>query len=114
MEVCMIIRGQNYRKKLNEGQTTGMLRATCQKPADRQSSIINAMKDNRYNEDTYAIQFGLTVSEETTSVEARVLPPPLLKYHDTGVEKECMPTSGAWNMRNKIYVLVFFRLRLFL
>ncbi|KAF3336490.1 protein argonaute 1A-like isoform X1 [Carex littledalei] len=95
---CLSNRGQRYRKKLNEGQTTGMLRATCQNPGERQSSIINAiLRDNRYNEDTYAIEFGLTVSEQTTTVEARVLPPPLLKYHDTGAEKECMPTSVGAN-----------------
>ncbi|XP_078169217.1 protein argonaute 1B-like [Carex rostrata] len=102
MEVCMIIRGQKYRKKLNEGQTTGMLQATCQNPGERQSRIIKARRENGYNEDTYAIDFGLTVSEEPTNVEARVLPTPRLKYN--GAEKECMPTSGAWNMRNKKFV----------
>ncbi|KAJ4817713.1 Argonaute family protein [Rhynchospora pubera] len=101
MEVCMIVKGQRYEKKLNENQKTNLLRATCQKPVDRENNIIKILRDNNYSEDTFAIEFGLTVSRQPTTIESRVLPPPLLKYHETGVQKECMPRFGAWNMNDK-------------
>ncbi|KAJ1699864.1 hypothetical protein LUZ63_008376 [Rhynchospora breviuscula] len=86
MEVCVIVKGQRYEKKLSENQKTNLLRATCQKPVDRENNII---------------KFGLTVSGQPTTIESRVLPPPLLKYHETGVQKECLPRFGAWNMNDK-------------
>ena len=39
MEVCMIAAGQRYTKRLNEKQVTNLLRATCQRPHDRERSI---------------------------------------------------------------------------
>ncbi|KAJ4786535.1 Argonaute family protein [Rhynchospora pubera] len=55
-------------------------------------------RDNGVN---FSEEFGLSVSERTTTIQARVLPTPVLKYHNLGAEKECKPTSGVWNMRNK-------------
>ncbi|KAG6523468.1 hypothetical protein ZIOFF_013326 [Zingiber officinale] len=56
---------------------------------------------NAYHEDPFAREFGIKISEKLASVEARVLPPPWLKYHDTGREKNCLPRVGQWNMMNK-------------
>ncbi|KAK8934672.1 Protein argonaute 1B [Platanthera zijinensis] len=36
-----------------------------------------------------------------TTVEAHILLPPQLKYHETGREKDCLPRVGHWNMINK-------------
>ncbi|KAJ4785439.1 Argonaute family protein [Rhynchospora pubera] len=101
MEVCKIVKGQRYRKKLNENQTTNLLKATCQKPVDREKSILNTVRDNKYKEDIFVTEFGLTVSDQPTMIEARLLPPPLLKYNDTGAEQECTPRFGSWNMKDK-------------
>ncbi|KAL6185018.1 hypothetical protein ACLB2K_041153 [Fragaria x ananassa] len=38
---------------------------------------------------------------EAALVKARVLPSPLLKYHDSGREKSVYPQTGQWNMTNK-------------
>ncbi|KAG5542572.1 hypothetical protein RHGRI_022190 [Rhododendron griersonianum] len=39
MELCKIVQGQSYSKKLNEKQVTALLRTTCQRPHDREQSI---------------------------------------------------------------------------
>ena len=39
MEVCKIAAGQRYTKRLNERQVTNLLRATCQRPIERERSI---------------------------------------------------------------------------
>ncbi|WOK99389.1 protein argonaute MEL1-like [Canna indica] len=101
MEVCKIVQGQRYSKKLNEKQVTEILRATCQRPQERERSIMEMVHHNNYNIDMYAREFGMKMKYELTSVEARVLPPPRLKYHDSGRDKSCNPSVGQWNMMNK-------------
>ncbi|KAJ3687816.1 hypothetical protein LUZ61_016980 [Rhynchospora tenuis] len=105
MEVCKIAEGQRYIKRLSEEQRSRMLQRTCERPADRERRIVEANANNRAyerdNEFNFAEEFGLTISERITTIQARVLPTPVLKYHNLGAEKECKPTSGVWNMRNK-------------
>ncbi|KAJ8490512.1 hypothetical protein OPV22_012233 [Ensete ventricosum] len=101
MEVCKIVEGQRYSKRLNERQITALLKVTCQRPHDRELDIIETVHHNAYHEDPYAQEFGIKISEKLASVEARVLPAPWLKYHDTGREKDCLPRVGQWNMMNK-------------
>eukprot|EP00262_Sarcandra_glabra_P017248 TRINITY_DN5837_c0_g3_i1.p1 TRINITY_DN5837_c0_g3~~TRINITY_DN5837_c0_g3_i1.p1 ORF type:complete len:696 (-),score=80.34 TRINITY_DN5837_c0_g3_i1:231-2252(-) len=101
MEVCKIVEGQRYSKRLNEKQITNLLRATCQVPSERERDIIQTVHHNAYRNDPYAKEFGIKISNELASVDARILPPPWLKYHETGREKDCLPQVGAWNMMNK-------------
>ncbi|KAL4556451.1 hypothetical protein LXL04_039103 [Taraxacum kok-saghyz] len=101
MEVCKIVQGQRYTKRLNEKQITALLKVTCQRPKDRENDILQTVEQNSYNQDPYAKEFGIQISEKLASIEARVLPAPWLKYHDTGKEKDCLPQVGQWNMMNK-------------
>ncbi|XP_008777267.2 protein argonaute 1A-like [Phoenix dactylifera] len=101
MEVCKIVEGQRYSKRLNEKQITALLRVTCQRPDQRERDIIQTVEQNAYHDDPYAQEFGIRIDERLASVEARILPPPWLKYHDTGREKDCLPRVGQWNMMNK-------------
>ncbi|XP_065010248.1 protein argonaute PNH1-like isoform X2 [Musa acuminata AAA Group] len=101
MEACKIVEGQRYTKRLNEKQITSLLKVTCQRPRDQETDILQTVRQNAYGHDPYAKEFGINISEKLTSVEARVLPAPWLKYNDTGKEKECLPQVGQWNMMNK-------------
>ncbi|GAB2225433.1 hypothetical protein Droror1_Dr00006225 [Drosera rotundifolia] len=101
MEVCKIVEGQRYSKRLNERQITALLRVTCQRPQEREYDILQTVHHNSYHSDPYAQEFGIKIDEKLASVEARVLPAPWLKYHDAGREKSCLPQVGQWNMMNK-------------
>nr|XP_010914964.1 protein argonaute PNH1 [Elaeis guineensis] len=101
MEACKIVEGQRYTKRLNEKQITSLLKVTCQRPREQEMDILQTVHQNGYEQDPYAKEFGINISDRLTSVEARVLPAPWLKYHDTGKEKECLPQIGQWNMMNK-------------
>jgi eukaryotic translation initiation factor 2C len=59
------------------------------------------VKHNAYQDDPYAKEFGIKISDRLASVEARILPAPRLKYNETGREKDCLPRVGQWNMMNK-------------
>ncbi|KAF5937660.1 hypothetical protein HYC85_025166 [Camellia sinensis] len=97
MELCKIVPGQRYSKRLNDRQVSALLRATCQRPNDRERSINQMVKHNNYNNDKFVNEFGLRVRTELTSVDARVLPAPMLQYQDT----QETPRVGAWNMIDK-------------
>ncbi|CAL9146033.1 unnamed protein product [Musa hybrid cultivar] len=101
LEVCKIVEGQRYSKRLNEKQITALLKVTCQRPHDRALDILQTVHHNAYHEDPYAREFGIKISDRLASVEARVLPAPWLKYHDNGRERDCLPRIGQWNMMNK-------------
>uniref|UniRef100_A0A3B6LV99 Uncharacterized protein n=1 Tax=Triticum aestivum TaxID=4565 RepID=A0A3B6LV99_WHEAT len=101
MEACKIVEGQRYSKKLNDKQVTNILRATCQRPQQREQSIREMVLHNKYAEDKFAQEFGINVCSDLVSVPARVLPPPMLRYHDSGKEKTCAPSVGQWSMINK-------------
>ncbi|KAF8099622.1 hypothetical protein N665_0241s0055 [Sinapis alba] len=102
MELCRIAEGQRYTKKLNERQVTAMLKATCQRPDMREAAIKEMVRNNKYNEiDLVSKEFGMSVTGQLASVDARVLPPPLLKYHESGKEKIVNPRLGQWNMIDK-------------
>ncbi|KAL8485113.1 hypothetical protein ACS0TY_027417 [Phlomoides rotata] len=101
MEACKIVEGQRYTKRLSEKQITSLLKVTCQRPRDREIDILQTVQHNDYEQDPYAKEFGIRISEKMATVEARVLPAPWLKYHDTGKEKDCLPQVGQWNMMNK-------------
>ncbi|KAK6161445.1 hypothetical protein DH2020_004826 [Rehmannia glutinosa] len=89
MEACKIVEGQRYTKRLSEKQITSLLKVTCQRPRDRENDILQTVQHNAYDQDPYAKEFGIKISEKMASVEARVLPAPWLKYHETGKEKDC-------------------------
>ncbi|XP_039779696.1 protein argonaute 1C-like isoform X1 [Panicum virgatum] len=101
MEVCKIVEGQRYSKRLNQNQIRALLEETCQHPRDRERDIIRMVKHNAYDRDDYAQEFGIKISDRLASVEARILPAPRLKYNETGQEKDCLPRVGQWNMMNK-------------
>ncbi|KAL2486894.1 Protein argonaute 10 [Abeliophyllum distichum] len=101
MEACKIVEGQRYTKRLSEKQITSLLKFTCQRPRDRENDILQTVQHNAYEQDSYAKEFGIKISENLASMEARVLPTPWLKYHETGKEKDCLPQVGQWNMMNK-------------
>ncbi|XP_076896843.1 protein argonaute 1-like [Bidens hawaiensis] len=101
MEVCKIVEGQRCSKRLNEKQIAALLKVTCQRPHDREHTILKTVRENAYDQDPYAKEFGIKISTEPASVEARILPPPLLKYHETGRERDCLPQVGQWSMMNK-------------
>ncbi|KAH9660319.1 protein argonaute 5 [Citrus sinensis] len=63
---------------------------------------------NAYNEDTLVNkEFGIQVADDLTSVDARILPAPMLKYHETGQEASVNPGFGQWNMINKAVICIW-------
>ncbi|KAG2670879.1 hypothetical protein I3843_14G106300 [Carya illinoinensis] len=102
MELCKIVAGQRYSKRLNEKQVTNLLRATCQRPQQREGSIKEMVMRNNFSGNVLVNEeFGIKVKDELAVLDARVLPSPVIRYHDTGREQREQPRMGQWNMMNK-------------
>ncbi|XP_061351759.1 protein argonaute PNH1-like [Gastrolobium bilobum] len=101
MEAYKIVGGQKFTKGLNEKEITSLLKVSCQRPCEQETDILQTIQQNDYANNPYAKEFGISIDNKLASVEARVLPAPWLKYHDTGREKEYLPQVGQWNMMNK-------------
>ncbi|KAF6157731.1 hypothetical protein GIB67_037304 [Kingdonia uniflora] len=93
MEVCRIVEGQRYSKSLSEKQVTSLLKVTCQRPYDRERDIVKAVHHNDYDEDPYAKEFGLKISNKLATIEARILPIPVSYNKGLLPEGYCYPCS---------------------
>ncbi|CAG8629736.1 19317_t:CDS:10, partial [Gigaspora margarita] len=92
MEVCEVIEGQRYIRKLSEKQTADMIRFTCQPPHMRANKIKQGVEILNYRGNEYLQQFG---------APARVIPTPTLQYHPSSREAAIVPREGSWNLRDK-------------
>lgn len=100
IEVCVIPDGQRYPRKLDENQTSDMIKIANQKPFKRLENIRTAasMLDQcREHLSAFKMSFGA----ETVQLNGRVLPPPSIVYGERSREKTIAPSQGAWNMRDK-------------
>ncbi|ORZ13829.1 Piwi domain-domain-containing protein [Lobosporangium transversale] len=101
MEVCTIVEGQRYMRKLNERQTADMIKFTSQSPAARANIIKDGINLLKYEDNEYLNEFGLKVSNEMETTKARILPSPTLQFHPTSKEPRHIPREGAWNLKDK-------------
>ncbi|KAI3503439.1 hypothetical protein L1887_31880 [Cichorium endivia] len=51
MEICKIVEGKKYSKRLNERQITALLKVTCQRPQEREKDILKTVNHNAYGQD---------------------------------------------------------------
>jgi hypothetical protein len=76
------------------------MQVTCQRPPGRDDDTFRTVSRNAYKQDLYVQEFGVSISNRLANVEARTLPFPRLKYHDSSWE-ECIPSIGQRNMMHK-------------
>ncbi|PKC13872.1 Piwi-domain-containing protein [Rhizophagus irregularis] len=100
MEVCNVVEGQRYMRKLNERQTANMSKLTCP-PQSHASKINQGIQILNYQQNQYMQQFDFRVSNEMAITQARILPAPKLQYHPTSRESIFTPRNGLWNLRDK-------------
>jgi len=101
LEVCFVVEGQRYQKKLDERQTADMIKFTCQPPTVRANNIRDGLRILKYDRNDYLKDFGLKVSSEMATIQARVLAAPTINYNPTSREPNIRPQFGAWNLINK-------------
>ncbi|XP_018342461.1 PREDICTED: protein argonaute-3-like [Trachymyrmex septentrionalis] len=95
LELCSIVGGQAFNKKLNETQTRNMIRVAATSASQRKQNIEAAFKKLEINRSpVMKKEFNVSVSTEMQKVDARVLPPPTLKY----AKDSTLVKKGVWNL----------------
>ncbi|XP_072745126.1 protein argonaute-3 [Anoplolepis gracilipes] len=81
-ELCTIVAGQSINRKLDEDQTSNMIKYAATSAPTRKQRIEQAFaKINVNNSNTMKEEFHLSVRPEMKQVDARILPPPELQYN---------------------------------
>ncbi|KIJ59485.1 hypothetical protein HYDPIDRAFT_118463 [Hydnomerulius pinastri MD-312] len=96
-EMCEILPGQPFRGKLNDKETSQMIRYACNPPAVNARTIVNqGLPTLGLTVPNQTLQnFGLTVSSEMAKIPGRELPPPRLSYK---AGKPPTVNNGSWNI----------------
>lgn len=98
LEVCHIVEGQPYRKKLSGSMTTEVIRRTAQPPEQRFQAITQSVHDLVQRSAPCLNEFGIKVSTDPTRLTGRVLDAPSLMFGDA--QPPVRPRYGSWDMRN--------------
>nr|CAG8437835.1 8491_t:CDS:10 [Entrophospora candida] len=101
IEVCEIVEGQRYTRKLNDKQNADMIRLTCVSPNIKANKIKNGYDVLNYRDNEYLQQFGIRVSNEMGAVPARILPTPTLQFNPSSKDPNVRPKEGVWNLKDK-------------
>ncbi|GBC06890.1 hypothetical protein RclHR1_07120003 [Rhizophagus clarus] len=101
MEICNVVEGQRYMRKLNGGQMIDMIKFTRQPPQSRVDKINQGIQILNYRQNEYIQQFSFQVSNEMVITQARVLPAPKLQYHPSSKDSAFVPRGGLWNLMYK-------------
>ncbi|KAJ7123370.1 Piwi domain-containing protein [Mycena epipterygia] len=109
MELCTVPGGQPLRPssapelvdKLNQNRMSFGVKG----PAERLSLVKKGLQVLSHGESDYVREFGITVDQNTISVGARVLEPPVLRYQPAAGSQEegvaVTPINGNLNMKEK-------------
>lgn len=69
MQLCTILPGQEYRRKLTDVQTTNMIRNAATPAYVRKQRILAAAKDMNFNLDPTLNAFGISVDSGMVQVQ---------------------------------------------
>jgi eukaryotic translation initiation factor 2C len=98
-ELCDIVKGLPFRGRLNDMQTSNMLRAALRTPRENSDLIRGdgfaklAITPGSPHETLK--NFGITIDQQMAVVPARILPPPGLSY---GKNARPRVADGSWNL----------------
>ncbi|KAF9366567.1 hypothetical protein BGX34_001112 [Mortierella sp. NVP85] len=101
LEMCFVVEGQRYGKKLDERQTADMIEFTCQSPHARANTIKQGLQILNYDNNEYLRDFGVKVSSEMVTIKGRLLPAPMVHYHPSSQRPHVIPQNGSWNLVGK-------------
>ena len=102
MEYCRINPNQRYAFKLDEMQTSAMIKEAVTPPSQRWRSISAGIGMLDWQNDPYMKKYGLQISAARTVVEARLLQTPKIRFGD--VEIQPSPAYGKWDLKQKQFL----------
>ncbi|KAL8696034.1 MAG: hypothetical protein Q9224_003008 [Gallowayella concinna] len=102
MELCSMMPGQRYPYKLNELQTSKMIKFAVQPPEDRLKSIQAGTQMLNWANDPVLKHYGLRINHEPITTNARILNAPTIQFDRSTFAPG---TKGKWDLRNKKFLM---------
>ena len=101
MELLVVVENQRYGAKLDENQTANMIKFAVSPPNVRAQSINEGKGWLNWKTDKYFQEYGLKINDQQIVTQARVLPPPGVKFKN---KTEQPGTKGRWDLRGKQFI----------
>lgn len=95
VEVCEVMAGQHCKRKLDENQTSAVVKKAAVPPQERFRNIQEDVRGCIAANKQYLDHFGIRMSDKPLQLTARVLPAPNVVYRD---DKLAHPNDGAWDL----------------
>ncbi|KAM3422173.1 hypothetical protein BST61_g2542 [Cercospora zeina] len=101
MEVLTVKENQRYAYKMDERQTSNMIKFAVTAPELRYKHIQDGMQMLNWGNDPVLQKYGVKINPNKTVVDARILVAPTVKFS----AGEAKPgTSGRWDLKNKKFL----------
>ncbi|KAK5173091.1 Protein argonaute [Saxophila tyrrhenica] len=101
MEVLKIKENQRYVTKLDDKQTSNMIKFAVEPPPGRWESIKHGLGMLDWANDPVLKHFGVQVDPNMTTVDARLIPAPKVQF---GAGDAKPGTSGRWDLKGKKFL----------
>ncbi len=101
MEFLQIMEGQRYSSKLDEFQTSNMIKFAVSKPRVRLDAINEGKSWLDWDNDNHLKEYGLKINNQQIKTQARTLPAPGIKF---GNKVEQPGTRGRWDLKGKRFL----------
>lgn len=101
MEVLVVMESQRLTGTLSQDQTSSIVKVASGKPDSRRAAALRTMQRLDHSHDSVCRDFGVKVSSNLITVDARILPTPGIEYSDRRVIK---PSQGAWRVNRETFV----------
>ncbi|KAK0345141.1 Protein argonaute [Friedmanniomyces endolithicus] len=101
MEVLTIQPNERYAYKMDERQTSNMIKFAVTPPAERYKAIEHGLEMLKWDADPVHKAFGVEISRAKTVVDARLITAPKVQF-GTGDAKP--GTSGRWDLKGKKFL----------
>ncbi|PIA62518.1 hypothetical protein AQUCO_00200494v1 [Aquilegia coerulea] len=98
LELCSLISLQRYTRSSSSMQRASLVERSRQKPQERIRTVIDAVKNYRYDDDSMLKACNISIEKQLTAFEGRVFNAPTLKV---GNSEDCVSRSGRLNFNQK-------------
>ncbi len=101
MECCVIAENQRYPFKLDENQTSNMIKFAVSRPKDRLKAIQHGLGMLEWSEDPVLQEYGMKINGNMTQTKARVLANPSIQFGNSTLNPGI---TGRWDLKGKKFL----------